>query len=303
MFSTKKNNLKKINKTVRVPDTYVIIFFVVLFAALLTYVVPQGFFQTTDVTYMVNGAEKTRTVIDSSSFEYVLDDAGNPVKDGVPLFGTDDFDGRIGLLNYMFEGMVIGSKWGSAVGIVALILIIGGAFSIVLDTGAVDTGIMAIITKTQKAEKVLIPLIFCIFSLGGATFGMGEEAIPFAMIIVPLVIALGYDSIPGVFITYAATQIGFATSPMNPFSVMIAQGIAGIPVFSGALFRWIMWLVFTSMGCIFIILYSRRIKKNPLKSIVYSSDNYFRQHYQNQNIDQQKCGLNVLKRAIRFFLF
>lgn len=285
MFSTKKNNLKKINKTVRVPDTYVIIFFVVLFAALLTYVVPQGFFQTTDVTYMVNGAEKTRTVIDSSSFEYVLDDAGNPVKDGVPLFGTDDFNGRIGLLNYMFEGMVTGSKWGSAVGIIAFILVIGGAFGIILKTGAVESGILSMIKKTKGKEVLLIPLIFLLFSLGGAVFGMGEEAIPFAMILVPLVIAMGYDAIVGIMITYAATQIGFATSWMNPFSVAIAQGVSGVPVLSGAGFRIFMWIVFTGVGIIFTWIYAQNIRKDPTKSVSYETDGFYRENFKEESID------------------
>ena len=276
-------------KTKRMPDTYILIFLVVVLAAVITYLIPVGTFETQEVTYKdASGNQATKTVIVSDSYKMELDAKGNPVTKGVPIFAEK---GNTGLFNYVFEGLVSGDKWGSAVGIVALILIIGGAFSIVLDTGAVEAGIMAVISKTQKAEKILIPLIFFIFSLGGATFGMGEEAIAFAMIIVPLVIALGYDSITGVFISYVATQIGFATGPMNPFSVMIAQGIAGIPVFSGALFRWIMWLVFSSIGCVFIVLYSRRIKKNPLKSIAYSSDNFFRRHYQNQNITQQKFGI------------
>lgn len=281
--------VKSSTKTKRMPDTYILIFLVVVLAAIITYLVPVGTFETQEVTYKdASENQATKTVIVSDSYKMERDAEGNPVKKGVPIFAEK---GNTGLFNYVFEGLVSGDKWGSAVGIVALILIIGGAFSIVLDTGAVEAGIMAVISKTQRAEIILIPLIFFIFSLGGAAFGMGEEAIAFAMIIVALVIALGYDSITGVFISYVATQIGFATGPMNPFSVMIAQGIAGIPVFSGTLFRWIMWLVFSSIGCVFIVLYSRRIKKNPLKSIAYSSDNFFRRHYQNQNITQQKFGI------------
>ena len=63
---------------------------------------------------------------------------------------------------------------------------------------------------------------------------MGEEAIPFAMVLIPIVIGMGYDGITGILITYVSTQIGFGTSWMNPFSVAIAQGVAGIPVLSAA---------------------------------------------------------------------
>lgn len=261
-------------KNMQMPDTYVIIFFVVLFAALLTYLIPAGKFSTHEVKYQNEaGKEKSKTVLMPETFEYKKNDQGEPVTNGISIFKDG---GGMGITNYVFEGLVSGSKWGSAVGVVAFILIIGGAFGIVLKTGAVETGIMAVIAKTKGAEIAIIPIMFLLFSLGGAIFGMGEEAIAFAMILVPLVIALGYDAITGVMITYVATQIGFATSPMNPFSVMIAQGIAGVPVLSGAGFRWFLWAVFTIFGIVFTILYARKIKKNPEKSLSYNSDSYFR---------------------------
>ncbi len=265
------------NKSFRMPDTYVIIFFVVVIAALLTHVIPQGFYQTEEVTYMVDGAEKTRTVIQEGTFEYVLDDAGNKVTSGVPLFATDDFGGRTGLFNYIFEGLTSGDKWGSAVGVVAFLLVIGGAFGIILRTGAVEAGILNMIKKTRGAERFLIPVIFVLFSLGGTVFGMGEEALPFAMILIPLVIAMGYDTIVGILITYAATQIGFGASWMNPFSVAVAQGIAGVPVFSGAGFRIALWVIFTLLGTGMTMFYAEKIRKNPTRSLAYESDAYFRE--------------------------
>ena len=267
------NKTKK--KTLQMPHTYVIIFAVVALCALLTYLIPVGSFQTEDVTYMVAGAEKTRTVIVPDSFAYELDEAGNKVCNGIPLFGTEDFGGQ-GMLNYVFEGLTSGDKWGSAVGIVAFILVIGGAFGIVMRTGAVDAGIHAMIRRTKGREIVLIPVLFTLFSLGGAVFGMGEEAIPFAMVIVPLTIAMGYDAVVAVCVTYCATQIGFGTSWMNPFGLAIAQGIAGVPVMSGAGFRIVMWIVFTAAGILFTMAYAHKIKKNPLASVAYESDAYYR---------------------------
>lgn len=274
MFKKNKGEkLETLNKGVRVPDTYVIIFFVVCFAALLTYLIPQGMYQTEDVTYLVDGVEKTKTVIKDGSFQYLLDAAGNPLKQGISLFKPY---GEVGLFNYMFEGIVSGDKWGSAVGIIAFILVIGGAFGIILRTGAVEAGIMNMIRKTNGKEKMLLPLLFILFSLGGAVFGMGEESLPFAMILIPMVIAMGYDAITGICITYVATQIGFATSWMNPFSVAIAQGIAGIPVLSGATFRIIVWIIFTGLGLAMTMYHAERIRKTPTLSVSYESDAYFR---------------------------
>ena len=272
------------------PHTYVIIFAVILLCALLTYLVPVGSFTTEDVTYMVGTEEKTRTVIDPDSFTYATDENGNPIRNGVPLFGTEDFGGQ-GVLNYVFEGLTTGDKWGSAVGIVAFILVIGGAFGIVMRTGAVDAGIHAMIRRTKGREIILIPVLFTLFSLGGAVFGMGEEAIPFAMVVVPLTIAMGYDAVVAVCVTYVATQIGFATSWMNPFGMVIAQGIAGVPVLSGAFFRMIMWVVFTAAGTIYTLVYARKIKRDPLKSVSYESDAVYRQQMQESNVTQERFTL------------
>lgn len=191
------------------------------------------------------------------------------------LWGTDDFGG-FGFLNYIFEGLTSGDKYGSAVGIVALILVVGGSFGIIMATGAIDAGIYAFISKTRGLERLALPVIFFMFSLGGATFGMAEEVIPFAMIMVPFVIALGYDSIVAITATYVASQIGNAASWMSPFSVAVAQGIAGVPVLSGATFRLIMWAVITTLSAGYMMVYAERIRKKPVLSTTHESDQYFR---------------------------
>lgn len=273
-----QNEVKTVeNKTVKVPHTYVIIFFVVLFAWFLTILLPVGKFEKTEVKYMVNGKEKTKTVVKAGSFQYEKNEQGEVVKKPARLWGTEDFGGY-GMLNYVFEGMVRGDKWGAAVGIIAFILVIGGAFGIILRTGAVDSGIMKMISITKGKEVLILPVLFVLFSLGGAVFGMGEETIPFAMIIIPLVVAMGYDAIVGVLITYVASQIGFATSWMNPFSLAVAQGVSGIPVFSGAPFRIFMWIVFTAAGLFYTLKYARKVKKNPEASIAPDATDYFKKN-------------------------
>ncbi len=277
-------------RTIQMPHTYVIIFFVILFAAVLTLFVPLGQYETKEITYMQNGEEKSRTVLDPESFQYVTDENGRKMTHTAPLFGTEDFGGQ-GILNYVFEGLTVGDKWGSAVGIVAFILVIGGAFGIVLKTGAVDQGILAMIERTKGTEKYLIPVLFALFSLGGAVFGMGEEAIPFAMILVPMFIAMGYDAVVGVCVTYCATQIGFGASWMNPFSLAIAQGIAEVPVLSGAGFRIVLWFVFTGIGMAFTMFYAAKIKKDPRASVAYDSDARYREEFQEN--DERKADFRL----------
>lgn len=322
------------NRQWRMPDTYVIIFFIVLLAAVATYVIPTGFFNvnyvvtdSNDVTiavvednvveevdiagtiYTIDTTDGSRTYVYLGEEEIgnirksrasALDlEGGKVVQEYANFVSTGEtksikvFEkwGEVGFLNYMFEGLVTGDKWGSAVGVVAFILVVGGAFGIIIRTGAVDAGIINIISKYRNADMILIPALFVAFSAGGAIFGMGEEAIPFAMIVVPLMISLGYDAIVGILVTYGATQIGFATSWMNPFSVAIAQGIAGIQVGSGATFRVIMWVVFTAIGIGFTMLYGKRIKKDPKLSVAYESDTAYREEFSGKTLEDNKMTL------------
>lgn len=335
--SAPKKDLTKL----KTPHTYAIIFFVVVFCWILTFLVPAGKFSTHTIEYTdANGETATRTVLmaDTFRYSYNLDtdfvagaleeisrdpelmeelevdpealtalmetdssawtqedldavglsddemyslygeefyDTSRKLHKTAGVWGTEDFGG-FGFLNYVFEGLVSGDRSGTAVGICALILVIGGAFGIIMKTGAIDAGIYAFINKTKGLERLALPLLFILFSLGGATFGMAEECIPFAMIMVPFVIALGYDSIVAVTVTYVASQVGNAVSWMSPFSVAVAQGIAGVPVLSGATFRMVMWVVVTLAADAFMMVYAERVRKNPQKSVVYVGDAYFR---------------------------
>ena len=253
-----------VKQPVAMPDAFVILFFVMVLAAIATHLIPAGSFGMQQVEVSQDGVTELQQRIDPASFKLDTEQ-----QHGVPLFAEG---GGIGFLNYAFEGLVSGSKWGSAIGVIAFILLTGGAFGIIMRTGAIHNGILALIEKTKNMEALFIPLMFVLFSLGGAIFGMGEEAIAFCIVLLPLMYALGYDAITTVLVTYVATQIGFAASWMNPFSIAIAQGIADIPLMSGAEFRYGLWFVLTLFGMVFTMRYAKRIKANPELSPSYHSD-------------------------------
>lgn len=278
-------------KPVSMPDAFIILFFVMILAAVTSHLVPAGSFTLLEPAPAVEGAAKLKSKIDPNSFT-LHSDAGN----GVPLFAEG---GGIGFFNYAFEGLVSGDKWGSAVGVVAFILLTGGAFGIIMKTGAIHNGILALIAKTQRMEFVFIPLMFGLFSLGGAVFGMGEEAIAFCIVLLPLMLALGYDAITTVLVTYVATQIGFATSWMNPFNVAIAQGIAEIPLLSGSNLRIAMWGVFTLFGIVFTMRYAAKIKAQPELSLSFTSD----QKLRSAQRDSAKNQYNALDSVILLAFF
>lgn len=163
-------------------------------------------------------------------------------------------------MNFPFEGLTSGSKFGTAVGIIMFMLVIGGAFGIVMRTGTIDNGIGAHPPYARKRSPVY-PGAVCSLLIRRRGVWHGEEAVAFAIIIAPLMVRLGYDSITTVLVTYIATQIGFASSWMNPFCVVVAQGIAGVPVLSGSGLRIIVWVVATLIGLTFTLAYAARVKR------------------------------------------
>ncbi|TMP54041.1 putative basic amino acid antiporter YfcC [Pseudoalteromonas sp. S1612] len=234
-------------KQFSMPDASIILLCVAVVAYMATVFITPGVFN----------AESGSHTVQLSQYQAVNDQQSPPV------FAQG---GDIGLANVLFEGLVSGDKYGAAIGVMAFILITGGAFGIIMKTGAINNGIMALINKTKRVEWLFIPLLFLLFSLGGAVFGMGEEAIAFCIVLLPIMQQLGYDAKVTVLTTYVATQIGFATSWMNPFSIAIAQSIAETPVFSGAGFRMLAWACFTLVGLVFTMRYAKRIKTQPQKT-------------------------------------
>ncbi|UTA47719.1 putative basic amino acid antiporter YfcC [Simiduia sp. 21SJ11W-1] len=239
----------------RMPDTWIILGLVALLAYGLTWWVPAGQFTLGDAG------------LDPDTFVQAAH------AQGLPVFAEG---GAMGLLNLPFEGLVAGDKWGSAIGVFAFILITGGAFGVIFATGAVEQGLRRVIASQTAGSDWLLPVLFLLFSAGGAVFGMGEEAIPFTLMLAPLMVRMGYDSICALLVTYVATQVGFATSWMNPFGVAIAQGIAGVPLMSGMGLRIGTWCVFTLLGCIWVAWYGRRIRLQPARSLAHRSDDAFR---------------------------
>ena len=159
--------------------------------------------------------------------------------------------------------------------LICFLLIIGGSFAIFQETGAVEFGIHKLtdaITRRPHLEVLLIPTLMVVFSLAGSVFGMSEEVIPFIIIFIPLARRLGYDSIVGVSIPFLGAAAGFAAAFFNPFTVGIAQSIAGIPLYSGLGYRLVTWVIGTAVMIAYVMWYARRVKRNPELSPVRDID-------------------------------
>ena len=159
--------------------------------------------------------------------------------------------------------------------LVCFLLVIGGSFGIFQETGAVDFGIRrltATIAARPHLEGLLIPTLMVIFSLAGSIFGMAEEVIPFVLVFIPLARSLGYDSIVGTSIPFLGAAAGFAAAFFNPFTVGIAQSIAGVPLYSGLGYRLFTWVVGTTVMVAYVMWYARRVKRHPELSPVRDID-------------------------------
>lgn len=243
---------EKKKRRLKVPHTYTIIFCIIILMTILTWIVPSGQFDT-----MENA--DGRTVVIAGTYHEV---GSNP-------------QGILDLFTSPIKGII------DAVETIGFVLIVGGAFGIINKTGAVEAGIGKAAKAFGKKELFIIPICMILFGLGGTTFGMCEETLPFYMIFIPLMMRLGYDSLTGLSIVYIGAAAGTCASTVNPFSVGLAQSLAELPVGSGIVYRGIIWVIMMIIAIAFVMLYARKVKKNPENSIVYDIDAASREHLMN----------------------
>lgn len=272
----------------KVPHTFVIVFCCILVAAMMTWFIKPGKYVTEQV-----GDTSVMTF-------YYHDELPEPY---AQEFHAEPQTWQV--FSALFDGFRDKSD------IIAFILIIGGAFWVMNKSRAIDTGIMAFLRFAQRLERlaffrfigvnnIVIVLVMLLFSLFGSVFGMSEETIAFTLIIIPLAISMGYDSIVGVCMVYVAAHIGFSGATLNPFTIGIAQGIAGIPLFSGIGYRIFCWVILTIVGIVFVLLYARKVKKNPMASIVYEDDAYWRGS-EALKVESEKCKESTLHSSLLTF--
>lgn len=230
-------------KKFQVPHVYIIIMGIALICMLLTYFVPAGMYER-----IIN--EAGREVVDPDSFTFL------------PQTPQNLFD----YFQSFHQGLV------EMAGIIFFLFIVGGCFAVVEGTGAIEAVLSKITQIMAGKERIVIPFIMLAFALGGATFGMAEEALPFIPIMVTLAISLGFDSMTGAAMVLVGCSAGFAGAFLSPFTVGVAQGIAGLPMASGMGFRIILFCCMSTLMIGFVYWYAGRIKKNPMKSSMYEID-------------------------------
>ena len=241
-------------KQFKVPHVYAIIFALMVIFAVLTWIVPSGSYQRQEV----NGREVTVAgTYEQSEKTYIDEETG------------DEVDLRQGVFDVL-QAPTRGIQ--EAIEVVAFILIVGGSFQVITKTGAITSGMGRVVRRFKNKDILIIPIAMVLFALGGTSFGMAEETLPFFAIFMPIMMAMGFDSMTAFMVVFVGARTGYIASTINPFNVLIAQGILGIQGNPQLWLRMIAWVVLTAVAITWVVLYARRVKKNPESSIIFEDD-------------------------------
>lgn len=270
-----KNDTERITKKAKkfnMPHIYVILFIFGVIATISTYFIPSGQFKR------IKGPEG-REMVDADSFHFI---SSKPV-------GIVDF------ISIIPKGLIEAGE------IVFFTLIIGGMFMVLRKTGIIEIAVDKLARRFINQSVLIIPVLTTVFAIVATLIGTAELSLVYIPVIIPLIIALGYDSITATAIALCGTVVGFTVGVLNPINTGLAQKLSGIPVFSGIGLRIILFIVVLAVTIMFIMRYAQKIKNKPTLSSVYHADIEKRDLYQNitnqepiEATNRQKWGIAVV---------
>ena len=246
MFSNKKKTEPKgmTLEKAKVPSPVLIVVIIILCCALATYLVPAGEYAR------VADPNTGRSVVDPSSYTRVDQ---NP----------------IGLMD-LFMSITRGIQGASS--IIGFLFIIGGAFAMMEATGAINAGMGTVVRKMNGRELLLVPVVMLVFSVVTTLAACSEEYLAFLPLVLSVCFAMGFDSLTALGIVFGSIAIGYCSACANAFTVGVAQGIAGLPMFSGIELRIAVFVVMYLVTVPFVMRHAMKVKKNPASSPMYELD-------------------------------
>ncbi len=281
------------------PTSYTVLFIVLIFAIVLTYVIPAGKFSR--LTF--NRSAQEFVIVDHNGDTTTKPGTEETLKELNINLGMEKFESGavrkpiaipgsyqqieqhpqsfFELVNAPIQGLY------SAIDIMTFVLILGGVIGVLNKMKAFDAGVAALSKATKGKEFLLVVLIFTIVTIGGTTFGMAEETIAFYPILLPIFLLSGFDILTGIAAIHLGSTIGTMYSTVNAFSVVVASDAAGISFSEGLTVRMIILSIAYLMTIAYIYWYSQRVKKDPTKSIVYGMEDEIKSKLlKNYNADE-----------------
>jgi len=248
---------------IKIPHVFALLTFVVFACSMLTWVVPSGEFEREE--RMVGGSERVMVVAGTYEtipkhrtargvlFTESVPDEASPV-------GLDGF------LSAIPRGMI------AAADIIFFIFIIGGVFGVLQQTGTIPAVLHAVLEKLRDRWQLLTIVLMLLMGIGGSTLGMGEEFIPLVPIFLIVAREIRCDRIYGAALVYVAGAVGFAAATTNPFTVNIAQSIAGLPLNSAISFRLLFFACCMAVTIVYMLRYGAKIRRDPSASYIAGED-------------------------------
>ena len=231
----------------RFPTAYTILFLLIILVAALTWIIPAGSYDR-----VMNDTVGREVAVAGTYQEVVPNEQGFVEVMLAPGAGFYDPD----------------SYAANAIDVALFVLFLGGFLGIVNATGAIDTGIRSVMRKLEGREIWMIPIMMTLFAIGGTTYGMAEETLAFYAILIPVMIAAGYDAVTGVAIILVGAGVGVLGSTINPFATVIAANAAGIPFTDGMALRFVLLIGGLVICAAYVMRYARRVKADPSLSVV-----------------------------------
>lgn len=231
------------------PSTYTILMVLTAVMAALTWIIPAGEYE------MVKNEVLDKMVPLVGSYHEV---ASNP--QGLWEILMAPVQGFYDPVSYEARG----------IDVALFVIILGAYLAVVTETGAIDAGIAGIMKKLAGREKWMIPILMGLFAAGGTIYGMSEETIPFYALLVPVMLAAGYDTVVGCAVIMIGAGIGCLGSTINPFATVIAANAAEINFMTGIGLRIAILVVGWIVCVAFVMRYAAMVKADPTKSVVYS---------------------------------
>ncbi len=258
-------------------QSLLILLALMIVAGILTRVVPAGSY--TRVT------QAGREMIDPASFRYV---------DAPPYPVWRWFTAPVEVL-WGPDGLTI-------IVILLFLLMVGSAFAVLDGCGILKAALARVVGAFGERKYPLLLIISLLFMLMGAFFGVFEEVVPLVPVMIALSYFLGWDSLVGLGMSILATNMGFSAAIMNPFTIGVAQGIAGLPLFSGAWLRILIFLTVYAVMAVFLLRYARRVERNPETSPVFEEDRAERAKYHHLPLDDRATTDPRMGRGMAWFL-
>jgi uncharacterized ion transporter superfamily protein YfcC len=263
------------------PGPITILMVVIILSAICTWLLPAGQYTklAVDGKSFVTATEAgknslpfTQKTLDSLGIHIKIEKFINgDIRKPVSIPGTftpleKNPQGFIAVLEAPVKGIY------DSIDIILFVLIIGGFMYIFNETGAMTQGISWLGFTMKGRESLLIALLTGIFSFLASSYGMGEEALVFYPILVPLFLSAGYDLLIPFAIIFGGTMLGTIYGFTNPFQVIIASNASGINWMDGLGERLIMWGILTGLLIVYILRYAKKIKRDPAASLVLKYD-------------------------------